>query len=141
MLATNADFHAGGRPGPRGMRSRIRSMFVILLVAGAGQAASLSALADQTFCPQSIVVGKSGNGNNILAYFSKGIIYSANIPSAPGARYECVYEGHYGGGAEPHTLGANQFIKSIGAGWQSSGNSQYTCNKSYSDCGFEIGNN
>jgi hypothetical protein len=123
------------------MKHIIESVCAVLLVSVVIEAAPLSALADQTYCPQSIVVGKTGSGNNILAYFNRSIIYSGNIPSAPGTNYECIYEGHYGGGAVPHRLGPSQFINSISTSWQKSINNQYTCNKSYSDCGFVIGNN
>lgn len=132
-----------GVVGLRGlsMKRTIQSVFAVLSVAVVSEAVSLSAFADETYCPQSIVVGKSGNGSNLLAYFSRSIIYSGNIPSAPGINYECVYEGHYGGGAVPHRLGPNQFINAIAASWQKSVNSQYTCNKSYSDCGFVVESN
>ncbi len=110
---------------------------LLSLVAVASAAVPLSAFAGPgvTSCPAQIVVGNSGPYQQ-LAYFHDATIYSANIPSAPGIKYKCTYEGHSGMQDVNNTLNANEFIKSLGTGWGNVGN-PYTCTVG-SDCSFVI---
>jgi hypothetical protein len=112
------------------MKSRTQIVtFVILLVAVESGAA---AFAD---CPTQIVIGTGPKGQE-LAYFNRATIHSANIPTEPGVKYECVFESHNGMVPQDHALSANEFIKSIGTGWQKSGDT-YTCGEGR-DCAFVI---
>jgi hypothetical protein len=107
------------------------------LVAVASVAVCLSALAspDVTSCPDRIVVGQRGPYDE-YAYFNRAKIDSADIPSEPGIKYTCTYEGHSGMQDRNHTLNANEFVKSLGTGWRKDGNA-YTCTQG-SDCAFVI---
>ena len=116
------------------MKSRIRKvMFVILWVAVESGVAPISAFAD---CPAQIVVSNRPGGQNELAYFNRAKIYSANIPTEKGVKYQCTFQGHNGMTDQDHGLDPNEFIKSVGTGWQKSGDT-YTCGEAR-DCAFVI---
>ena len=118
------------------MENRARKVLVALLVAVAGVAAPLSAFADS--CPDKIVVGNQG-GYDQYAYFNRARIASAAIPTGPGPKYTCTFEGHNGMVDQAHGLSANEFIQSVGSGWQNDGGA-YTCTQGR-DCSFVIQKN
>src|SRR3954470_5670749 len=91
-----------------------RAATCFVLFASIAAMAPLPALAD---CAAQIVVGKRGDFD-LYAYFNRATIASETIPTRPAAAYQCTFEGPYGMVDQPHTLGANQIIKSVGSGWQ-----------------------
>lgn len=118
------------------MKNRARKAFVTLLIAAAGGAVPLSAFADS--CPDKIVVGHEG-GYDQYAYFNSARIASAIIPTGPGPKYTCTFEGHNGMVDQAHGLSANELIQSVGSGWQKAGDA-YTCTQGR-DCSFVIQKN
>jgi hypothetical protein len=91
-----------------------------------------TAFADSA-CDGQIVVGHQGN-TDYYAFLHDITIYSNNIPTDPGAKFKCTYEGHSGMQDVDHALSSDEFIPSLGPKWVKDGNS-YTCNVGL-DCKF-----
>ena len=117
------------------MTRRIRRMCLSVSIA-IGATAPLPAFAD---CAAQIVIGKHGDFD-VFAYFNRAQIASAAIPTAPGAKYQCTFEGPYGMIDQANGLNANEFIQSVGNGWRRDGDA-YACQLGVGDCSFVIQRN
>jgi hypothetical protein len=113
--------------GSTSMKSKNLKRVCYLLVAVASGAVPVAASADQKSCPDRIVVGKHGPYDE-CAYSHDGTIYSASIPSKPGIKFTCTYEGRNGMLAKNYTLELSEFIGSLGYRWQKRQDTgTYTC--------------